>query len=386
LGRIFSVIVGLIVYGSLYPWQFHSVQLATDPLTILLHAWPTALDRFVIRDGILNVAIYVPLGVFGHLYFAQHFRQARAALIVLLLALALCVGIELAQLFEPSRFCSALDVVCNFTGAALGILIAGFYRRFLAPVVAWRVVEPFLHPSGSALLLFFWIGYQTMPLFPQLSTTQMLHKIKDLGSIASVAPSEIASSVVDWLAVNAVVEDMFGPADAGAVSAAALLLLPARLFLDKRSLTSAECVGAILAWVLWFSFLHKRAKRLLVVAWISLAALILRGLAPFQFTAGTGSFSWIPFAATLSYEHALSAIVLFNKCFLYGVAVWLFRNTGYGYVGAAIGIAAVLGAIEATQLYLPGRTAEITDPLLALTMAVLLYFADRHKRATPVQA
>jgi hypothetical protein len=108
--------------------------------------------------------------------------------------------------------------------------------------------------------------------------------------------------------------------------------------------------------------------------------LILRGLAPFQFTGGAGSFSWIPFAATLSYEHALSVVVLFKKCFLYGVGVWLFRKSGYGYIVAAVGIAALLGLIEALQLYLPDRTPEITDPLLGLTMAVLLYFADRHKR------
>ena len=137
MGRIFTVIVCLIVYGSLYPWQFHTIQLAGDPLTILLHSWPTALDRFVIRDGILNVAVYVPLGIFGYLYFARHLRATLAALAVLILSFVLCTGIELAQLFEPSRYCSALDVVCNCLGAALGILVAGFYSRSLAPVIAW---------------------------------------------------------------------------------------------------------------------------------------------------------------------------------------------------------------------------------------------------------
>jgi VanZ family protein len=379
LGRIFIVILCLIVYGSLYPWQFHAVQLPTDPLTILLHAWPTALDRFVIRDGILNVAVYVPLGIFGYLYCVRHFRKAYAALVVLILALVLCTGIEIAQLFEPSRYCSALDVVCNCMGAALGILVAGFYSRSLEPVVAWDLIRPFLHPNGSALLLLCWMGYQTMPLFPRLSTTQVIHKIKVLGSPASLAPVEMVASVVDWLAVNAVVEDMVGPADAGILAAAALLLLPGRLLLDKRSVTGAECIGGALAWIVWFGYLNRQRKRLLLLAWLAVGALILRGLAPFQFTADASSFSWIPFAATLSYEHALSVIVLFQKCFLYGVAVWLFRKAGYGYIAGAVGIAAVLGAIEAVQRHLPGRTAEITDPLLALTMAVLLFFADRHK-------
>lgn len=380
MGRIFTFTCCLIVYGSLYPWQFHSPQLTTDPLTILLHAWPTALDRFVIRDAILNVAVYVPLGIFGYLYCAQHLRSVRAILTVLVFALVLCTGIEIAQLFEPSRYCSALDVVCNVTGTAFGILVAGFYSRSLAPVIRWRVIEPFLHPKGSSLLLLFWIGFQTLPLFPQLSTTQLMHKIKSLGSHESLDPVEMTASVVDWLAVNAVVEDMVDPADAGAVAAAALVLLPARLLLDKRSVTGGECIGASLAWIIWFGYLRKQRKRFLLLAWLSVGALILRGLVPFQFSSSAESFSWIPFAATLSYEHALSAVILFKKCFLYGVAVWLFRKGGYGYIAGAVGVAAILGAIEAAQRYQPGRTAEITDPLLALTMAVLLFFADRPKR------
>ena len=121
-----------------------------------------------------------------------------------------------------------------------------------------------------------------MPLFPQLSTTQMIHKIKYLGSHRVPGSCEMTASVVDWLAVNAVVEDMFGPADAGAVSAAALFYCRARLFLDNVPL-QVECIGASLAWVLWFGYLRKQRKRFLLLAWLSVGALILRGLVPFQF-------------------------------------------------------------------------------------------------------
>ena len=44
---------------------------------------------------------------------------------------------------------------------------------------------------------------------------------------------------------------------------------------------------------------------------------------------------------------------------------------------AAVAVALLLGAIEVIQIHLPGRVAEITDPLLALLLAVILGLSDR---------
>jgi hypothetical protein len=43
----------------------------------------------------------------------------------------------------------------------------------------------------------------------------------------------------------------------------------------------------------------------------------------------------------------------------------------------AIAVAVLLGAIEVVQIHLPGRVAEITDPLLALLLAITLGLLDR---------
>jgi VanZ family protein len=40
-------------------------------------------------------------------------------------------------------------------------------------------------------------------------------------------------------------------------------------------------------------------------------------------------------------------------------------------------VALLLGAIEVIQIHLPGRVAEITDPLLALILAVILGLSER---------
>ena len=44
---------------------------------------------------------------------------------------------------------------------------------------------------------------------------------------------------------------------------------------------------------------------------------------------------------------------------------------------AAIAVAVLLGAIEVIQIHLPWRVAEITDPLLALLLAITLGLLDR---------
>ena len=48
--RIWLIVIAVIVYGCLYPWEFHSTPLPASPLCVLIHAWPSAIDRDVIQD------------------------------------------------------------------------------------------------------------------------------------------------------------------------------------------------------------------------------------------------------------------------------------------------------------------------------------------------
>jgi VanZ family protein len=56
------------------------------------------------------------------------------------------------------------------------------------------------------------------------------------------------------------------------------------------------------------------------------------------------------------------------------------RAAGWRLARAAIAVAVLLGAIEVIQIHLPGRVAEITDPLLALILAMTLGLLDRSER------
>jgi VanZ family protein len=70
-------------------------------------------------------------------------------------------------------------------------------------------------------------------------------------------------------------------------------------------------------------------------------------------------------------------LTFLRKCFWYGSAIWLLRAAGWRLARAAVAVALLLGAIEVIQIHLPGRVAGITDPLLALILAVTLGLSER---------
>jgi len=55
----------------------------------------------------------------------------------------------------------------------------------------------------------------------------------------------------------------------------------------------------------------------------------------------------------------------------------LLRGSGSRVARAAFAVAVLVGAVEVIQIHLPGSVAEITDPLLALILAVTLVRSER---------
>jgi hypothetical protein len=103
----------------------------------------------------------------------------------------------------------------------------------------------------------------------------------------------------------------------------------------------------------------------------------VRGLAPYHWSHIASPFSWVAFGGFLRAPWDFGLLTLLQKSFWYGSAVWLLRAAGWRLARAAIAVAVLLGAIEVIQIHLPGRVAEITDPLLALLLAITLGLLDR---------
>ena len=365
--RLLLLVIGLIVYGSLYPWHFDFEGSGANPLWVLLHAWPRGIDRFVLRDIPINLLIYLPLGMAAFLAAARRHGRLVAFDAALLIALGLSASMEMLQIYDPGRTCSLIDVLCNVAGAAAGAATALVFRNEMESLARCK---PGRHGPAALLLAACWASYQLYPFFPLLSRTKLRASLDLLAGTASFSAVEIWASAAEWLAAALVLEALFGRLRPRWLLAA-MACLPLRLFIMERSVAIGEMLGAALALLLW-SLLPER-KRLAAGVLLLASAIVLRELSPFRLAETPHPFSWIPFAATFDAERQSATVILLRKAFECGALVWLFRTLGISYARAAVAVAGSLAVLEAIQRYLPGRTPEITDSVVALLMALALW-------------
>ncbi len=370
--RILLIVVALIVYGSLYPWQFRPRHYVVSPLWILLHSWPGGMNRYLLWDMAVNIVLYVPLGVFGYLSVDRIARPAVRILAPLLLALALSASMEIAQIYDISRDCSLLDVTSNVTGASLGIGLGALYKARLKRITDRRETASLLHPSGALLLLCCWLGYQLFPMFPAFGRTKLAAKFAAIGPLSAISLPATLLIFAEWIAVACLLESLFEKT-ASRMLALLLLVLPARLLIVERSLTWSEILGALAAYAIWMWLPHRQVRR--AAPFLLAAALVVSELSPFHL-ARAAPFNWVPFRGFFEARWQNSFVVLFRKSYWYGSVIWLWWSAGHRLAPVTAAVAAVLFFLECAQIYFPGRVPDITDAVLAALMGVLLWLLN----------
>jgi VanZ family protein len=373
--RLLLPAIALIIYGSLYPWQFDFGRTVPNPLWMLLHTWPLTIDRFALRDAAVNVLLYCPLGIAAFLAMMRRHSHAAAIACAALLGLVLSASIEMLQLYDADRVCSLFDVAANFTGAALGAFAAYVFERQLATLGVHHQAQQARCGAASARVLAgCWAGYQLYPLFPLLSRTHLRVAIL-LMLHSPMSPVEVVACAAEWFAFALVMRALFGRVKLSWL-ALAMVCLPLHLVIADRGLTSSEMLGAAFALLLWPMLREPVRPR--AGAWILALAVLLRELEPFHLTATPQPFSWVPFGAALAGERGPGALILFRKVYEYGGLVWMLRARGMSNIRAGAAITAGLAILESVQRYLPGRYPEITDPFLALLMTFVLWGVSRN--------
>jgi VanZ family protein len=369
--RLLLIVAAFIVYGSLYPFQFDFGRTDANPLTILLHTWPARVDRFLWRDACVNVLLYFPLGLTAVLVLMRRLPRAAAALATVVLGTGLSASIEMLQIFDSSRTCSLLDVACNFAGTVGGVIVALIFRQEIFGITRRRIGDR--GAAGALLLACCWAGYQLYPFIPLFSTYRLRdHAARFLATPISTV--EVCAAAAEWFAFALVMR-----AVTGRLKAPWLLLamgcLPLRLLIVERTLAPSELLGAALTMLAWTW--PTDSSRIRAGAGVLAAAIVLRELSPFAFTAPAHAMSWIPFAATLDAERLNAALILLRKAFEYGTLVWLLRASGLRYWSAGLWVAAGLMLLETAQRYLPGRQPEVTDAVIAGILALILWGSER---------
>ena len=320
----------------------------------------------------VNIAIYVPLGFAAHLAF----RNARLPLFrfygPVMLGALLSTSVELVQLYTPNRDTSLLDLITNIAGAAIGTALATLFQRMAVapPRHAWLVPAD----RGALMLVFCRAGWLFFPMFPIYGHHELLRKLAVFADSPILAPVAILSAAALWY-VTGLLLVAAGIQCAPQLLALSILAIPAQFLIVDRQPVISDLLGASLGFALfaWRSHTKPVTK---TEAWSFAAVIVIRGLAPFQFTSTSAPFTWIPFGGMLEADWQFAVLVMLEKIFWYTSAVWLLASVmRLRYAIAAV--AAVLAAIEIAQVRLPGRVAESTDPILAILMGFVLFILFR---------
>jgi len=337
---IAAAIALVILYGSFYPFGFYLHRDPRGPLGVLLaHRFGYASPD----DVVANVLLYLPLGFFAA-YALERWRLGAVAGATLA-GFVLSVFVELLQFYDHGRIQDLSDICSNTVGALLGAAAGIAARR--------RVSSPYL-----ILVLACWIGNRFYPGFR-------------VAPVSAIPPLDLFRFFAAWFAVGLMLETLCG-AERSRIALPMLLAVSLLARALAGNVEPAEIAGGAAAVLLWSGALWRLRARATVAALLFLSLVVLLTLAPFHFSAPPHAFGWVPFRSFLEDRPNHAIVVFFEKAFLYGGMVWLLVRAGLSPLPASVfGTTLVLG-LRLLQTYLPGRSSEITDAMLALMLAAMM--------------
>ena len=361
------LVLGAIVYVSLYPFHWRIGLPAGGPLHQLwlsADSWPESHGDFI-----ANLLLYLPWGFFATRAQTEDMPNGLRLLIATLLGMALSVTMEVSQFYIAERYTDMRDVYANTLGSLLGgvggLMIAGNSRINLMRDADF---QPF-----PALLLVSFIAVRLYPYVPVIDLHKYIAAVRPLLAVHTLAKNDLFLRGIVWLVVCYLSETLFGRRAAllAFVSIAGGIFVGRVLIVDA-TLSLPSIVGAGLALLLWFVALRFMPGRVAVLAIAFAVVVMLERLSPFRLSDARHSFEWVPFLGLLRGQIEVGLLATVEKFFLYGALIWLLMRAGLRLWRATVAVALLLLFCSFVEMYIPGRSAGISDALLALLIGTLL--------------
>ena len=362
---IAAAFLAIVIFGSLFPFDFYANPDPAGPLASLIATYGMLGGR---GDLIANVLLYAPLGFFSLLALSSR-PGFKKVLLIIFAGLTLSTAIELTQFYDRGRDSNLWDVYANVAGTGVGAVVAAIlHSRFRLPAIGGAQQHPFV-----VLLLVFWLGYRLFPYAPTIDLHKYWQAVKPLLFDPSLTGSALYRHTMSWFAIALLLEALFGLVRSRMVL---VLFIPAVLFtrilIVDITLSPAEVVGGIIAALAWVGPLSRHRFGIILITLMFVGTVVFQSLDPFHFSATARPFGWIPFRSFMSGSIATNVLSFFEKAFTYGTLTWLFVRAGCSLSAATILGGSLVLCLRLAQVYLPGRSAEITDFLMLIVLAAMM--------------
>ena len=350
----------MILYGSLYPFAFRTPIDGIGPVATLLGSWADTPGR---GDFLSNILLYMPLGFFARHALHRDVRAWGQTALVVLLGAALSASVELTQYYDEGRQTAATDFYSNTLGTLLGAVGA---RAIGTDLIRWSLARG-KDNRVPLMLLATWLGYCLFPYVPTIDLHKYWNALKPVVLHPSLTVAEMFHQTITWLTVGILIEYVFGHRKSLAVFPVFFVfILVSKVLIIDTTLSVGEIAGGTLAVCLWYGLAIDAKMRLAVIAALMCFAVPIERLQPFDFEPQLRAFGWIPFYSFMHGSINIDTMSFFEKFFAYGSLIWILAESGVRVRSATLLVAVTLFVTSAIEIYLPDRSAEITDTLMAL--------------------
>ena len=359
---LFYSSVFLILYGSLYPFDFSLNALTDTGIERFLYTWSLFSSR---GDGLGNIALFIPYGFLGILSLGSRRNLTPAIIALIIFGFILAAWLQVLQLMLPSRDAAIGDIFWNIAGIAAGIAMA----------LPRRVREAVLHQSVgqsqliAVLFLGCWLIAELAPFVPSLDLQSFKDSIKPLWQSSSFSMLALLRDSVAWIVIAYIAIRSLSPRTAWPLVVLAMCgTLLAKIVIVNNTLTPADVAAMPVALIGALVLRKQGSRQSITLIWLLAGYLVVSGLSPFSFHAAQ-DFQWIPFTGSLSGSMLLNLKALAAKAFFIGALIYLALDCGFTLKRTATVLAASLLALEIAQVWVGTHTPEITDAILVLFIA-----------------
>lgn len=352
----------LIAYGSLYPFQFVWPDSPTAALAALFHDSRLWSSR---GDVAGNLLLFVPWGALqastpaGSRWHWPSFAGG----------LALALILQVLQIGLPSRDAALSDVFWNGVGILVGqFLLHPFVRKLLAG----RGTSTRLDPALVLPLL--WLGLMALPLLPSLDWQALKSHLRVFLGPSAIGFPELLLAYAGVLVVGSALASRFPPARALVLLGLIIALAAAaKLLTLHNALYRAEMLSWCLGWASAVLLIQFRPHWLNALAFgAMLLGMTLSALAPFDFTGSAGTFNLLPFVGYLRGDMLGNLRELAQTAWVAVAILWLGARIGGNVRGLGGFLVFWVLLLEFAQMWIVGRSADITPALTTLIVSLLM--------------
>ncbi len=366
-------------------------------------------------DAVANVLLFLPWGfLVGWEIRRRGGGSGRAMLLGAGSALAASLTVEFLQLFSSTRTTSSTDLVTNTTGGALGAWLGASVRTHVGgragdlvrSLVATRPAQALAIAVAGGVLLHavepFDVSLDVGAFKASVKATRLVPFGPPLrGPTPEDRPGEAAEAVLAWMLIGGTAAFALRPRTGLAVASVVVLAIAAeasQLFIRSRTPDATTVLWAGLGGAVGAGLVARAAGREArrwagpaLLIW--LAAALLEGLSPGRFAwPDPEDFSWLQLLPFIHYFlrtniYALADAVMQALVYLPAGFLVALRGGSRPIRSALIFGLAAAGVVEAGQILLPARVADVTDVALGgLGAALGAWILERARDLRRVRA